>query len=58
MNYSATHSFGAGRRHQPPITLELQIDTSVSDILEYFEIFLVRMMMCRQAPKASTASSV
>jgi metal-dependent HD superfamily phosphatase/phosphodiesterase len=31
------------------ITLELQIDTTVSDILEYFEIFLVRMMMCRRA---------
>jgi metal-dependent HD superfamily phosphatase/phosphodiesterase len=39
VNYSATHSFA----------LELQIDTSMSDILEYFEIFLVRMMMCRRA---------
>ena len=49
VNFSATHSFvrvdAAGRT----ITLELEIDTKVSDILEYFEIFLTRMMMCRRA---------
>jgi uncharacterized protein len=49
VNFSATHSFvrvdAAGRT----ITLELEIDTAVSDILEYFEIFLTRMMMCRRA---------
>jgi metal-dependent HD superfamily phosphatase/phosphodiesterase len=49
VNFSATHSFvrvDAGGR---TITLELEIDTAVSDILEYFEIFLTRMMMCRRA---------
>ena len=49
VNFSATHSFvrvdAAGRT----ITLELEIDPKVSDILEYFEIFLTRMMMCRRA---------
>jgi uncharacterized protein len=49
VNFSAKHSFvrvDAGAR---TITLELEIDTQVSDILEYFEIFLTRMMMCRRA---------
>ena len=31
------------------ITLSLDIDTSVSQVMEYFEIFLSRMLMCRRA---------
>ena len=31
------------------ITLELEIDTSISPVMEYFEIFLSRMVMCRRA---------
>ena len=31
------------------ITLALQIDTSISQVMEYFEIFLTRMVMCRRA---------
>ncbi len=31
------------------ITLKLKIDTSISRVMEYFEIFLVRMMLCRRA---------
>jgi metal-dependent HD superfamily phosphatase/phosphodiesterase len=49
VNYSATHSFVRVDPTGRTITLELQIDTAVSDILEYFEIFLTRMMMCRRA---------
>ena len=49
VNYSATHSFVRVDATGHTITLELQIDTAVSDILEYFEIFLTRMMMCRRA---------
>jgi uncharacterized protein len=49
VNYSATHSFVRVDPTERTITLELQIDTGVSDILEYFEIFLTRMMMCRRA---------
>ena len=49
MNYSAERSFlnvdSAARR----ITLELTIDTAVSGVIEYFEIFLSRMVMCRRA---------
>jgi len=31
------------------ITLLLRIDTSISQVMEYFEIFLSRMVMCRRA---------
>jgi uncharacterized protein len=31
------------------ITLALKIDTSISQVMEYFEIFLTRMVMCRRA---------
>lgn len=31
------------------ITLALQIDTAISQVMEYFEIFLTRMVMCRRA---------
>ncbi len=33
------------------ITLALEIDTSVAPVMEYFEIFLSRMVMCRKAAK-------
>lgn len=49
VNYSATHSFLRVDAEARTITLELQIDTKISDVLEYFEIFLLRMMMCRRA---------
>ena len=49
VNYSAKHSFVRVDPERRTITLELDIDTKVSDILEYFEIFLTRMMMCRRA---------
>jgi len=49
VNFSATHSFVRVDATSHTITLELEIDTAVSDILEYFEIFLTRMMMCRRA---------
>ena len=31
------------------VTLELSIDTGISQVMEYFEIFLGRMQMCRHA---------
>ena len=34
---------------QRTITLALEIDTSVAPVMEYFEIFLSRMVMCRKA---------
>jgi uncharacterized protein len=31
------------------LTLELEIDTDMADVMDYFEIFLSRMVMCRRA---------
>ncbi|QOR36251.1 HD domain-containing protein [Clostridium sp. 'deep sea'] len=31
------------------IVLDINIDTSISQVMEYFEIFLTRMVMCRRA---------
>jgi uncharacterized protein len=34
---------------QPRVALTLEIDTSYATVMEYFEIFLTRMIMCRRA---------
>ncbi len=34
------------------ITLELEIDTEATTVMEYFEIFLDRMVMCRRAAES------
>ncbi len=52
VNFAVKHSFVRVDAEQRTITLELDIDTEVSDILEYFEIFLTRMMMCRRAAES------
>ena len=31
------------------VTLDLEIDTKISALMDYFEIFLMRMKMCRNA---------
>src|ERR1700694_3799092 len=49
VNYAATASEIKVSRKEKLITLELQIDTEVSPIMEYFEIFLPRMMLSRRA---------
>jgi uncharacterized protein len=49
VNFAVRHSFVRVDAERKTVTLELDIDTAVSDILEYFEIFLTRMMMCRRA---------
>ena len=36
-------------RREKLITLELTIDTEVAPLMEYFEIFLSRMMLSRRA---------
>ena len=49
VNYSVTAS---GLRVDPgskTVTLTLQVDTAVSSVMEYFEIFMKRMLMCRKA---------
>src|SRR5207247_7937652 len=49
VNYAAEQSFLRVDSSARTITLELTIDTEISHVMEYFEIFLQRMMMCRRA---------
>jgi metal-dependent HD superfamily phosphatase/phosphodiesterase len=49
VNYAAEQSFLRVDSGARTITLELTIDTEISDVMEYFEIFLDRMVMCRRA---------
>lgn len=49
VNYAATSSFLRVDAERKTITLELTIDTDTAPVMEYFEIFLPRMLMCRHA---------
>jgi hypothetical protein len=49
VNYAAEQSFLRVDSTARTVTLELTIDTEISDVMEYFEIFLDRMIMCRRA---------
>ncbi len=49
VNYAATSSFLRVDGAAKTITLELTIDTSIASLMQYFEIFLPRMLMCRHA---------
>ena len=51
VNYAVQHSFLRVDEGARTITLELTIDTRLSHVMEYFEIFLPRMVMCRRAAK-------
>jgi uncharacterized protein len=49
VNYAVEASFLRVDPAARTLTLELTIDTAISHVLEYFEIFLERMIMCRRA---------
>jgi uncharacterized protein len=49
VNYAVEHSFLRVDEKSKTVTLELTIDTAMSQVMEYFEIFLDRMLMCRRA---------
>ncbi len=51
VNEAVTHSFLRVDSDAATITLELELDTDRSTVLEYFEIFLDRMIMCRRAAR-------
>ena len=56
VNWAVEKSFlnvDADRKH---ITLELTIDSSISHVMEYFEIFMTRMLASRKAAKALGAT--
>lgn len=51
VNYAATESELSVEPDKRRITLALTIDTRISQVIEYFEIFLTRMTACRRAAK-------
>lgn len=52
VNYAATESELIVEPEKKLIILSLVIDTRISQVIEYFEIFLSRMAACRKAAKA------
>lgn len=52
VNYAATESRLIVNIKEKTITLYLAIDTALSQVIEYFEIFLSRMVVCRKAASA------
>jgi len=49
VNYSVTSSRLTINEEKTEIALNLSIDTQYSSVMEYFEIFLERMLLCRKA---------
>ena len=49
VNYAAETSTLTVDRDRLTIRLDLTIDTQICPVMEYFEIFLARMIMCRRA---------
>jgi len=49
VNFAAEQSFLRVDSAAKTVSLELTIDTQISQVMEYFEIFLGRMQMCRRA---------
>ena len=49
VNYSVTHSDLSIDLDSKEIILTLEIDTEISSVMDYFEIVLARMMLCRKA---------
>ena len=49
VNYAAQSSDLEVDKHAKTVTLKITIDTEICPVMEYFEIFLQRMIMCRRA---------
>jgi len=49
VNYAATKSFLNVDPEDREIVMHLEIDTSICSVMEYFEIFLTKMLLCRRA---------
>ena len=49
VNYSVTASDLRVDPMEKTVTLKLGVDTRVSSVMEYFEIFMKRMLLCRKA---------
>ncbi len=51
VNYAVTDAALEVFPEEDQILLRLTIDTAISSVMEYFEIFMKRMLLCRQAAK-------
>lgn len=49
VNYSVTKSRLSVDDSKTAVTLSLSVDTQVSSVMDYFEIFMNRMLLCRKA---------
>ena len=49
VNYAVEKSEVRFNDNNTSIILELEIDTKISPVMEYFEIFMKRMLLCRRA---------
>ena len=49
VNFSVTDSHISMNRDQMEVRLSLRIDPEISSVLDYFEIFTERMLLCRKA---------
>ena len=49
VNYAVEESSTAISGDKKSITLQIRIDTELSSVMDYFEIFLDRMLLCRKA---------
>lgn len=52
VNYSVTEAEVVISEEKDTITLKIEIDTEFGSIMDYFEIFMGRMIMCRKAAEA------
>jgi len=52
VNYSVTKSELEIEKEVRILKLELSVDTQFSSVMDYFEIFMNRMILCRQAAQA------
>ena len=52
VNYAALSSKVRVNREKKVIQMDLVLDDSMCTVMDYFEIFLQRMMMCRRAAEA------
>ncbi|MBO5342857.1 MAG: HD domain-containing protein [Ruminococcus sp.] len=49
VNYAVEMSKVSFSENEKSLILELQIDTKISSVMEYFEIFMNRMILCKRA---------
>ena len=52
VNYAVTEAELVLEKEEKTVTLNLVIDISMGSIMDYFEIFLQRMLLCRRAAEA------